>query len=181
MRLHRDPRRREVAARTLGFTGEGLELVFRSESSSSAPTMRGGAREWTRDTFSSVQGTGAKIWGIVLILAGGTLLALRLSSGQSGIYALMPIALVVLGILRLVRASAQPPREHLFNSQMIGRDGPPDSTPQVAGRPCAHCEVKVASVIDGRICKKCNAVLHAACEDEHATKMHISKDEAPYR
>lgn len=119
---------------------------------------------------------------ILAIGAGVTFFTLLLSSG-GGTYVLAWGAILV-GIIRLIRGysmPAGPPPSAEWQEQMIGRDGPEDPTPQLAGAKCVHCAQKITSELEGRFCKLCSAPIHHDCRKDHRLAAHTAPSRSAYR
>jgi hypothetical protein len=67
------------------------------------------------------------------------------------------------------------------DDQMIGRHGPSDDTPQLAGSKCVHCDRKILSVMEAAPCKACKKPLHNDCRKEHRADAHGKAPRAVYR
>lgn len=59
---------------------------------------------------------------------------------------------------------------------------PPDAgRPQIAGRPCASCEKKIAVVFDGYLCDGCDRACHRDCRAAHELAAHAGRAPSAYR
>lgn len=123
--------------------------------------------------------SGAAILGVGLVITLGTMSAA--SSGGGYVFAW---GAILVGLVRIVRGFAQPPDEvaEIPADQLVGRYGPDDPEPQLAGAKCVHCSRKITSALEAMACKKCNQPIHIDCKDEHRAEAHEKRSAvAPYR
>jgi hypothetical protein len=99
-------------------------------------------------------------------------------------FALFVVAVSVFRVSRNIRASAARDglRERVPDEgQMIGRYGPSDDGPQLAGSKCAYCDQKILTAVEATACRVCNAPVHVRCRKDHRVDAHRPESGVPYR
>jgi hypothetical protein len=96
------------------------------------------------------------------------------------------LALIAYSVGRVWLASSEARDEGLLGpapdpEQMIGRHGPSDDGPQLAGSKCAYCDQKILAAVDATACRVCNMPVHLRCRKDHRVDAHRSESGAPYR
>jgi hypothetical protein len=85
-------------------------------------------------------------------------------------------------LLALVAQRGQGPRGPAPDpDQLVGRFGPSDDSPQLAGSKCAACEQKILTDIEAAACKVCNQPVHRDCRRDHRRDAHRRRSPAVYR
>lgn len=65
--------------------------------------------------------------------------------------------------------------------QLVGRHGPSEEGPQLAGSKCVHCAQKILSTLEASACRVCAAPLHRECRKEHRRDAHRETSGQAYR
>jgi hypothetical protein len=92
------------------------------------------------------------------------------------------LALFSLILLALVTQGGRGPRGPVPDpDQLVGRFGPSDDSPQLAGSKCAGCEQKILTNVEAVHCKVCNQPVHRDCRKDHRRDAHTRRSPAVYR
>jgi hypothetical protein len=65
--------------------------------------------------------------------------------------------------------------------QLVGRYGPSDDQPQIAGSKCVSCEQKIVVVAEAVLCKRCKRPVHTECWTDHRRAAHQKRSSTVYR
>lgn len=121
--------------------------------------------------------SGAVIMGLGVLVTAASFQA----SASSGGGHVIAYGAIFFGLVRMIRGFAAPDGGPRFNDQMIGRDGPPDPRPQLAGAKCIHCQSKILGELEAVACALRNKPVHRDCRREHRADAHAKRPRAPYR
>jgi hypothetical protein len=97
-------------------------------------------------------------------------------AAPGGTYIVATGALVV-GVWRVARAFAMPPDE--VAEAGVDLDDPrwyaKSKGVQIAGKTCAVCEKRIFGQAEGTVCKRCDAIVHRTCLQDHKAHAHAKK------
>lgn len=99
-----------------------------------------------------------------------------------GLGALLFAAVVfrIRGIVRRARAERfQGPDPD--PDQMVGRFGPSEDAPQLAGSRCAYCGQRIVTALEAATCRVCQMPVHHRCSKDHRLDKHRPESGVPYR
>jgi hypothetical protein len=113
-------------------------------------------------------------------------------SSSGGMY-IVASGAIITGIVRIVRAVRMPaPRmpapvedSSARERQMPATDDDERFSPseriQIAGKRCAECETRILDEREGKVCKRCRAIVHRTCATDHKRTKHARRASTVYR
>ena len=122
--------------------------------------------------------------GMILLIVGVLVTVGTMAASAGGGSYVIAWGAIIVGLVRVVRGYSMPadPSLHVNEDQLVGRFGPDDPTPQLAGASCVHCQEKITSALEAMACKVCNKPVHFDCKKEHKADAHSEKQtRAAYR
>jgi hypothetical protein len=93
---------------------------------------------------------------------------------------LFSLVTVVICLL-MTQRKWRPPGPEPDPDQLVGRFGPSDNKPQLAGSKCVHCEQKILISVEAVPCKHCQRPVHLECRKEHRRAAHVKPSPSVYR